>query len=651
MATTGPTGNVWLDTILGLNPMQPTPIPAQPVVKPAPYNPNQGPNEMPITYLLRRAIMSIPDPGSIFTDTLPNAILGAHRDAQQGVRELTTTPNQKAAQAARSPKAADVFPATYTDPRWDQMEAAVAAGFHNPTLADALAKLRTYGERSNSNQTSTAGAKTPYQITPETRAGIMKQYGFDPWSSPQNAVRGAAIAATTYTGTQANFNDPNVLAKAAGGYFGGAKGAANPFGSASDGGTTTADYVSRVTGQMTNPYDPSYDIAALGEINKEGQALMQPSHFSVAGPGPAPELPKPIDVPKTDFSQADQALAAMQPVAMTEKEKLQRERRGFFSGLAQAMMSTPANEGLGSFFMRLGGGALAGRQAAEDQIQKEADRFDDKMAAYHAAVFQNDMVKAKVAHDEAAQQVEQTNQYNRDNWTVKYNDWKGAGGTVDISGTNAVIQRRDQNGNVSVDVLPIASAVNAALAQQRANLFSSMGGRTMAGNQQITAYSNALVARQAISTMAGGASNQAEKDAAATAAPAMYATFLTTHGGVADVIGADGMKSLEDSINKQLLQSQMIPGSQQYVERHDQMMATELTKLALADPQIMNKMMVAGKAMGSFNAAEALGKATTRTATDAKGQTTTSTTMPASEMFDNNTINGVDLTPYGYQRY
>lgn len=39
---------------------------------------------------------------------------------------------------------------------------------------------------------SSAGARTVYQITPETRAGIIHNYGFDPWASPQAAAMGAA---------------------------------------------------------------------------------------------------------------------------------------------------------------------------------------------------------------------------------------------------------------------------------------------------------------------------------------------------------------------------------------------------------------------------------------------------------------------------
>jgi soluble lytic murein transglycosylase-like protein len=58
--------------------------------------------------------------------------------------------------------------------------------------ASLLASVRTKGERSNANQVSSAGARTVYQITPQTRQGIIQNYGFDPWASPENAARGAA---------------------------------------------------------------------------------------------------------------------------------------------------------------------------------------------------------------------------------------------------------------------------------------------------------------------------------------------------------------------------------------------------------------------------------------------------------------------------
>lgn len=51
-----------------------------------------------------------------------------------------------------------------------------------------LTSIITKGERSNSDQVSSAGARTVAQITPATRQLAIKKYGVDPYLSTQNAV-------------------------------------------------------------------------------------------------------------------------------------------------------------------------------------------------------------------------------------------------------------------------------------------------------------------------------------------------------------------------------------------------------------------------------------------------------------------------------
>src|SRR5574343_596186 len=80
---------------------------------------------------------------------------------------------------------------SYKDPRWDELEAAIGAKHGVPP--ELLASIRTYGERSNSDQVSSAGARSVYQIIPETRASILKKHGIDPYLSDENAVEGAAL--------------------------------------------------------------------------------------------------------------------------------------------------------------------------------------------------------------------------------------------------------------------------------------------------------------------------------------------------------------------------------------------------------------------------------------------------------------------------
>lgn len=79
------------------------------------------------------------------------------------------------------------MPTSYKDPKWDDLEKKVS-----PQFADMLKGIREKGERSNSDQVSSVGARTPYQITPQTRNAILQKYGYDAYASPENAVRAAA---------------------------------------------------------------------------------------------------------------------------------------------------------------------------------------------------------------------------------------------------------------------------------------------------------------------------------------------------------------------------------------------------------------------------------------------------------------------------
>jgi soluble lytic murein transglycosylase-like protein len=98
-----------------------------------------------------------------------------------------------------------------------------------------LAAIRTRGERSNANQVSSAGARTVYQIIPQTRAGIIRNYGLDPWESPEKAALGAAAVLSENYKRTGNWN------AAVQQYIGGLDPA--------NYGPITSAYVSRVTGE------------------------------------------------------------------------------------------------------------------------------------------------------------------------------------------------------------------------------------------------------------------------------------------------------------------------------------------------------------------------------------------------------------------
>lgn len=83
------------------------------------------------------------------------------------------------------------FPRSYKDPLYASLDAKNEQDLGLPS--GLLSSIRTNGERSNADQVSSAGAKTPYQIIGATRDAAIKKYGIDPQLSPQNASKVAGL--------------------------------------------------------------------------------------------------------------------------------------------------------------------------------------------------------------------------------------------------------------------------------------------------------------------------------------------------------------------------------------------------------------------------------------------------------------------------
>jgi hypothetical protein len=77
-------------------------------------------------------------------------------------------------------------PTSYKDPFWTQLASATEQKLDLPP--GLLVGVLTRGERSNADQVSEAGAKTPFQIIPATRKAAIDKYGIDPYLSPENAA-------------------------------------------------------------------------------------------------------------------------------------------------------------------------------------------------------------------------------------------------------------------------------------------------------------------------------------------------------------------------------------------------------------------------------------------------------------------------------
>lgn len=79
----------------------------------------------------------------------------------------------------------------YRSDAYSPIEASLEREYGLP--AGLLSRIRTRGERSNADQVSEAGARSVYQVIPQTRDAFLRQYGVDAYRSPQDAARVAAL--------------------------------------------------------------------------------------------------------------------------------------------------------------------------------------------------------------------------------------------------------------------------------------------------------------------------------------------------------------------------------------------------------------------------------------------------------------------------
>lgn len=82
-------------------------------------------------------------------------------------------------------------PNSYKDPYWSNLSKQTEKKLELPE--GLLESIVIYGERSNADQVSEAGAKTPFQIIPQTRKLIIDKYGIDPYLSDENAAEAAGL--------------------------------------------------------------------------------------------------------------------------------------------------------------------------------------------------------------------------------------------------------------------------------------------------------------------------------------------------------------------------------------------------------------------------------------------------------------------------
>lgn len=149
-------------------------------------------------------------------------------------------------------------PVSFRDPAYDEYDRSVETRLKLPP--GLLTGIRTRGERSNADQVSSAGARTVYQITPSTRALVLKKYGVDAYAGP-----GQAALAAGYILREGLDRNGGSVAAAAAEYHGGT--------SRRQHGPLTRAYVARVAGQQgEEPTQSTYDRVKARRVAQQEES-------------------------------------------------------------------------------------------------------------------------------------------------------------------------------------------------------------------------------------------------------------------------------------------------------------------------------------------------------------------------------------------
>lgn len=150
-------------------------------------------------------------------------------------------------------------PNSYKDPFWSDLATATETKLDLPK--GLLVSIINSGERSNNDQVSEAGAKSPFQIIPATRKAAIDKFGIDPYLSSDNAAEVAGLLLKD----SLDRNKGNVL-QAIAEYHGGTD--------RGNWGPRTKAYVSRVAAGMRDASaQPVGAIPAVGAASEAGSTF------------------------------------------------------------------------------------------------------------------------------------------------------------------------------------------------------------------------------------------------------------------------------------------------------------------------------------------------------------------------------------------
>lgn len=521
----------------------------------------QRDQETSLNYLLRRGVEGVARLPAMAGQFVAGQVVPAAREmfdtpakAAQRTRATTVRSFSQNYNAGRGQGGAGGgvqpggFPNSYSDPLYGELEQQVARQLGIP--AQMLAAVRLAGERSNNDQVSGAGARTPYQFIPKTRADFQQKYGVDAWRDPASAVLAAGLHLKENL-AQAN-GDPALALRM---YHGGPD--------SSRWGPENAGYAMRTASYLQNPFgsplavpfDASYGQQAIGQIDQGLAAASQPFVQDFQMPG-MPEAPELMFAPRTDFSKADAAFQASRPQspeAADPKRRQHLQMQGILSGLGQALSGLPEGAGLGKVLASIGGGMLAGRSAGEGKFDAEMDRYQDKLAEFNQALGRYELGKASQLHAEAVQDAQLINTRN---WNVYAQEVQRFNTLNNVQATSqgfSVTTFDPKTGQGQSRFVPNTGMLGYQAALQKADVLASQGGQLNGALQGPTSVINGLVARESLMQMQQQAGmGQAGAETALLAGPFAQAGDMVRYGYGPQLFG-DKWEELVKGAREQLM--------------------------------------------------------------------------------------------------
>lgn len=342
---------------------------------------------------------------------------------------------------------------------------------------------------------------------------------------------------------------------------------------------------------FANPFDPSAAIAAGGMLDAGAQAAMKPESFTQAL-APAPTTPEPKFAKPKDYTAQDAALAMLKPIELGEKQQQQIRRNNFFQGIAQAMANISPDAGLGQILLKLGAGALAGKAAAGNEIQARTDSFDEKMAKYRVAVYNNEAGKADELYQVAQNEAAALNQFGMLKYQAAMQEYN-KNNFVSVQGDAVISSRTGADGKIITTRTPFKAPIMAGLMAAKASLLQNVGQQQFQGNSMVASAQNGLLAGVAAQEYSSAlnqkaSANSAMSEKALLELPGYVAGNVVGSGLAQTVIGEEKWADFEAEAAKRVQSMGLLIGTKEYAEAMQQVQATMLTTIAMSGDKDFN---------------------------------------------------------------